>query len=198
MAFNLDIFHNSNIFFTSDTHFCHNKSFLYGDRGFSSIEEHDETLVERWNETVKPNDIVIHLGDMCLKDNEKAAEYIRQLNGITYWLLGNHDTDNRVAFIRQTCNNIKLFEDNLYAQLCKYHNFRLYCSHYPTCASIMDNKHFSQHIISLYGHTHAPNPWTHSTSLFMYNVGVDAHYFAPVALETILASIRLKWEMSRQ
>ena len=34
------------IYFTSDTHFCHDKEFLYKPRGFSSIEEHDKTVVE--------------------------------------------------------------------------------------------------------------------------------------------------------
>ena len=34
------------IYLTSDTHFCHNKDFLYEPRGFQSIEEHDEAIVK--------------------------------------------------------------------------------------------------------------------------------------------------------
>lgn len=34
------------IWFTSDLHFGHNKSFLYEPRGFNSIEEHDATIIK--------------------------------------------------------------------------------------------------------------------------------------------------------
>ena len=54
------------IFFTADTHFCHGKSFLYEPRGFTNVNEMNETIVERWNSVVKPEDEVYHLGDFAL------------------------------------------------------------------------------------------------------------------------------------
>ena len=32
---------------------------------FSSLEEMNETLIERWNESIKPQDIVWHGGDIA-------------------------------------------------------------------------------------------------------------------------------------
>lgn len=58
------------IYVTSDTHFCHNKPFIYEDRGFKNIEEMNDTIIENWNKLVKPDDTVIHLGDVMLNDNE--------------------------------------------------------------------------------------------------------------------------------
>ena len=34
------------IYFTSDWHFCHNKPFIYESRGFKSIEEMNEIIIE--------------------------------------------------------------------------------------------------------------------------------------------------------
>ena len=58
--------------FTSDTHFSHIPEFLWGPRGFSNEREMNEAIVDRWNNVVKPGDIVYHLGDMALTDVENA------------------------------------------------------------------------------------------------------------------------------
>ena len=46
------------IYFTSDLHFNHRRAFIYGARGFSSIEEMNEALVQRWNSIVTEEDEV--------------------------------------------------------------------------------------------------------------------------------------------
>lgn len=75
------------IYLTSDTHFCHNKDFLYEPRGFQSIEEHDEAIVKNWNSIVTPDDEVYHLGDVMLNDNTKGLGYLKQLNGKIHIIL---------------------------------------------------------------------------------------------------------------
>ena len=62
-----------NRFVISDTHFGHTNSwekFKLSDgsplRPFSSTEEMDETMIERWNAKVKQQDTVYHLGDVGL------------------------------------------------------------------------------------------------------------------------------------
>ena len=52
------------MFVVSDTHFGHEREFLYGPRNFSSIQEHDEEVIRRWNSVVQPDDTVYHLGDV--------------------------------------------------------------------------------------------------------------------------------------
>ena len=46
------------IWVTSDLHIGHNKEFVYKERGFQSIEEHDSALLSNWNELVSPDDVV--------------------------------------------------------------------------------------------------------------------------------------------
>ena len=74
------------VFLTSDTHFGHMGvcKFMGPDgvnklRPWDSAEEMDEEMVKRWNETVRPNDKVYHLGDVVI--NRKALKILHRLNG---------------------------------------------------------------------------------------------------------------------
>ena len=79
-----------NIWLTSDLHFMHDKPFLYEPRGFTSITEMNEAIVERWNSVVQPNDLIYNLGDIALNDVDRAIHYIRLLNGFQHLIKGNH------------------------------------------------------------------------------------------------------------
>lgn len=178
------------IFFTSDTHFCHNQGFLYEPRGFSSIEEHDETIVENWNKVVKPEDRVIHLGDVMLNNNEKGIEYIKRLNGEICIVWGNHDTDARKELLSALPNVIVLG----YAHVIKHGKFSLYLSHYPTLTANYDDKRLSQHVINLHGHTHQQANFLYPNNPFMYHVGVDSHNCTPVHIDEVMTDIRQRWQ----
>jgi calcineurin-like phosphoesterase family protein len=83
------------VFLTSDTHFGHVgvTKFLREDgsklRPWDSVEEMDEEMVKRWNETVKPTDKVYHLGDVVI--NRRALSILHRLNGDKVLIKGNHD-----------------------------------------------------------------------------------------------------------
>ena len=111
----------SNIFLTSDLHLSHIKSFLWEPRGFTSVEEMNEKIVQNWNSVVKENDIVYNLGDMCLSDTEGALPYLARLNGTQIWIRGNHDTDNRITLVTKACPYIHLLGglDASYATILK-------------------------------------------------------------------------------
>jgi calcineurin-like phosphoesterase family protein len=49
----------------------------------------DEEMIRRWNETVRPNDKVYHLGDVVI--NRKALKTLARLNGDKVLIKGNHD-----------------------------------------------------------------------------------------------------------
>jgi calcineurin-like phosphoesterase family protein len=49
----------------------------------------DEEMVKRWNERVRPNDKVYHLGDVVI--NRKALSTLSRLNGDKVLIRGNHD-----------------------------------------------------------------------------------------------------------
>jgi len=85
-----------NRFVISDTHFGHTNSwekFTLPDgsplRPFTSTEEMDETMIERWNAKVKPMDTVYHLGDVVI--NQKSLHLVSRLNGRKILIRGNHD-----------------------------------------------------------------------------------------------------------
>ena len=69
------------IWFTSDLHLGHDREFMYGPRGFSSIFQHDEELLARWNSVVAPEDTVYILGDLILNSNEHGMKFLNWLNG---------------------------------------------------------------------------------------------------------------------
>lgn len=69
-------------------------------RGFGSIGEHDNVLVEKWNAHVGPRDRVYHLGDFALGGKDNAAEVANRLNGEIYLIRGNHETVAQSTKIR--------------------------------------------------------------------------------------------------
>lgn len=81
------------VYFIADTHFSHKgiiefeKTKKY--RKFSSIEEHDEELVKRWNSVVQPKDTVWHLGDVVF--GRQNLPILGRLNGYKRLVMGNHD-----------------------------------------------------------------------------------------------------------
>lgn len=83
-----------NIFFTSDTHHNHNKTFVYEKRGFNSVDEHKYAIIEKTNEIVKEDDILFHIGDFCL--NTKYDLFLEDLKLINcnniYYIWGNHNS----------------------------------------------------------------------------------------------------------
>ena len=178
------------IFLTSDTHFSHDKGFLYEPRGFTNVKDMNEALVENWNKLIKPEDTVYHLGDLALGDKEDALKYIRQLHGKIFWIYGNHCTQNKIDYFMDEVPNLYSIG---YAWVLKHGKQSLYLSHYPTLTSNYDDKKFSQHVINLHGHTHQHTNWMHSDNPFMYHVGVDSHNNTPVHIDEILTDIRNRW-----
>lgn len=180
----------SDLFVTSDTHFGHQAEFLWRPRGFSSVEEMNEAIIERWNSVVKPNDRVLHLGDTMLNDNNIGIQCMNRLNGSICLIYGNHDTFARQASITLNCPTIIHLG---YAHRFKYGKLSFYVSHYPTLTANWDEKHFSQHVISLHGHTHSKEKWMDEENPFLYNVCLDAHNCYPVAIDDIIVDVRKKF-----
>ena len=84
------------VFLVSDTHFGHTGvcRFMRNDgvtklRPWDNADEMDEEMIKRWNETVRPNDKVYHLGDVVI--NRKALKTLYRLNGDKVLIRGNHD-----------------------------------------------------------------------------------------------------------
>lgn len=63
-----------NIFITADHHFHHKNIIEYCGRPFKTVEEMDKSMIEKWNNKVSKDDLVIHLGDFALGTKEKVKE----------------------------------------------------------------------------------------------------------------------------
>ena len=74
--------------FIADLHLSHAN--MAKRRGFSTVEEHDEHIIAKWNSVVNKRDVTYILGDVTM---EKSAPYhlLDRLNGIKHIVLGNHD-----------------------------------------------------------------------------------------------------------
>lgn len=70
-----------NIWFSSDLHFNHNRQFIYQARGFETLEEMNQTIIERFNSLVKPEDDLYLLGDTMLGKLEDSKPLVAALNG---------------------------------------------------------------------------------------------------------------------
>ena len=177
------------IYVTSDLHFGHNREFIFKPRGFTSIEEHDAAIIERWNSIVKPEDEVYILGDLMLNNNAHGIECLKQLNGTKSFIRGNHDTDTRIdLYMDEQGANIAFCGD---AFTMKYKGYHLYFSHYPTLTGNLEKESLKQMTVNLYGHTHQKTNF-YEDRPYMYHVGVDSHECYPVALDQVIADMEAK------
>ena len=178
-----------NIYVTSDLHFCHDRDFLYGPRGFDSVEEMNKEIIKRWNSVVNYDDTVYVLGDCMLNDNIEGLKCLKQLKGNIFIAIGNHDTDARIS-LYQNCYNVK---DVQMAYRIKHNNQTYYLSHYPTIASNHDeDKPLSRRVINLCGHVHTRDRFCDMDKGLIYHCELDAHDCYPVKIEDILNDIQIE------
>jgi len=175
-------------FFTSDLHFGHKDVIRFCDRPFSTLQEMNESLIERWNSTVTDRDKVFVVGDVFLCDIEEGTHYINQLNGYKILIKGNHDhspsTMIRSGFDECHPKFRYTMPDNRVALL----------QHYPMPDILIKDEYDLQ----IHGHIHLGK----RTRGKKINVSCDIWDYSPVPIDT-LNSISLsdnseneKFEMS--
>ena len=172
-----------NVWFTSDTHFGH-ALFVKSSgsepplRPFASVEEMDETLVERWNAVVKPGDRVYHLGDVAMR--KPCIATVGRCNGKKILIRGNHD-------IFRMRDYAPYFEDLRAYKIYPAHG--IICSHIPVHPRQLGAR-FGRNV---HGHLHAgfiPDPLYPEYAVRpdprYRNVCVEQTNYRPISLEEIL------------
>lgn len=185
----------NNIFFTSDTHFCHKNIINFCNRPFGSVEEMNEKLIENWNKVVTNRDIIYHLGDFCFGGSAEWHTILGRLNGRITLIKGNHDYKNlRAGYDR-------LFENVTDKMLIKIGNRQIYLNHEPFLCYGGTYRNKQDLVYQFFGHIHSGPRCTsgkdydrYSSMLFpfQYDVGVDNNEFIPVSFEEIDAIIQSK------
>jgi calcineurin-like phosphoesterase family protein len=163
------------IFFTSDTHFGHGGALGLYRRPFASVAAMNEGLIERWNVTVGPEDLVWHLGDFAIRQPAAvAAELLARLQGRKHLVTGNNDPEATTAHEawESVQPYVEVTVDGTSLVLC----------HYP----FRSWRGMGKGWINLHGHCHGRlKPQSRQ-----FDVGVDVWDFRPISLREILASRR--------
>ena len=174
------------IWVTSDWHFNHDKEFIWKARGFKSVEEMNEAIVQRHNDVVKPEDTVYVLGDLMLGQNPAAGlDLIASMNGTKVIVGGNHDTNKRRELYKERGWEV---HDAL---TFKWNGYHFYLSHYPTLTGNLEKESLKQCTLNLFGHTHQTKNFFYDMP-FMYHVGVDSHFCYPVPIDKIVEDMNYK------
>lgn len=146
-----------NIWVISDTHFNHANILTFTDkvgkptREFSSVEEMNETMIDRWNSVVKQGDKVYHLGDVFFGDKAAFSKLWPRLNGSKRLVVGNHDD---VKFLSAGSFFQKVF------MWRAFRDFGLLMTHVPVHESTLgENRFDGSQVINVHGHIHQnPSP----------------------------------------
>lgn len=158
------------VFFAADHHFGHDNIRRYCARPFSSVEEMDETMIERWNKVVKPGDTVYHLGDFAFR---VSPEPIRaKLNGRIVLVRGNHDRRITKHLFDEVYDLHTFVQGDIRIVLCHYGMRR------------WDRSHLGS--FHLFGHSHGNLP-PYGKS---FDIGVDCHDFRPLPLDEVVEKMR--------
>lgn len=171
------------IWFTSDTHFFHKRILEYCQRPFANVEEMNNELIYRWNQVVRNDDVVFHLGDFCLGKPNKWNSILDRLNGKICLILGNHDT------IHLNENVAQRFERVAFQMLLNVNGQKIYLNHFPFLSYTGETDYTWQ----LFGHIHS---YQQGSQLIdnqrltllrpnQYDVGVDNNNFTPISYQQI-------------
>lgn len=186
----------SNRFVISDTHFGHTNSwekFKRSDgsplRPFTSTEEMDEAMVERWNAKVGPHDTVYHLGDVVI--NKKSLHHVKRLNGKKRLIRGNHDIfkDKDYTEVGFTAlYGVRVFVDQFILSHIPLH---------PDCVT-------DRFKVNVHGHLHANEVMRQMEVPEMRHrqepdprylcVSVEHTNYEPLSFEEVDARIKARWE----
>jgi len=157
-------------FFCSDFHFGH--KLMCRTRNFSSIAEHDATLIKNFNSQVTPQDIVYFLGDFSFSS---YTDYLFSLNGKFHFIEGNHDKGLKeqvcglsTKVLSYTKGYSNIFINKQPITLC----------HFPMVS--WEKSHYGAW--QLFGHHHSKFCPSAGKSM---NVSMDALNMLPVSFEDV-------------
>lgn len=181
------------VFFTGDQHFGHENVIRFDNRPYSSVEEMDEALINKWNNKVAPGDIVYVLGDLIWKTkNGTADDLLKKLNGQKILMKGNHDRFLHNAKVKKALAGIK-DHDLITVELKDGTKKQVFICHYFTP---LYPSHFYGGI-HLHAHSHITAEHTEELRIAkelnergflneIYNVGCMHWNYEPVTLDEIL------------
>lgn len=185
----LKLNHNDDhrVFFTSDTHFRHDKPFIYEARGYKTRYDHDDAVIDRINEVVRPQDSLFHLGDFCLNITMPEFEDIlRRINCRNiYYIWGNHNSCIRRQYEETLFGEYQRKDIEVYPYTISNLTYLGYYKEIIVNGQLIVLHHYPHQIFNqmqkgawqLSGHSHYTNPSTRvdGAQNKILDVGWDGH-----------------------
>ena len=175
------------VFFTSDLHLQSTEApgiIEWAHRPFKSVEKHDAALIRGIRERVKPEDMLIHVGDFMNygknrgreSGRRKAEDYMLVIDRNIVFLEGNHDPNNHVRTIGRTLTT-------------KVGKYIVSIGHYPSYDKRFEYVQTPEYFtadhcafrIHLCGHVHDAWSYKFDFRTLNINIGVDAWKYRPVS-----------------
>jgi len=158
----------------SDTHFGHKNIVKYCNRPTN----HNELMIQKWKSLVRPEDTVLHLGDVSVWYGDDMFYWLSMagsLPGQKKLIKGNHDKFKPKVYAENGFEMIPEFIQEIKGQ-------RVLFSHYP------DDHRTSEWDINVHGHVHNKgiDPHLAMTNRRYRNVSIEMMDYKPVQACDIL------------
>lgn len=157
------------VWFTGDTHFNHENIIKFSGRPYDSVGHMNAQLVANWNEEVRPQDTVYHLGDFAFGSADHSKLF-RSLHGNKILIRGNHDVRNKAV--------LKLDWGHVADLMTIRLKHKIVLCHYAM--KTWDSK--QRGAFMLYGHSHGSIGGGDELTM---DVGVDCNGYRPVSYDAI-------------
>lgn len=178
-------------FFYSDPHFGHSKIIEYCNRPFRDVEHQTETLIQRYNNVVRPDQTVLWLGDCFFRHSDvEQTVLLSKLNGKKCLVAGNHDrASRRMAKVG--------FEFVVKQLVWEQDGYVFRGSHFPWKNMMFDEGNLTRYAderfpkwhpkynkdeVLVHGHTHDTRQHNGGTAV---HCGVDAWSYGPVPIRYV-------------
>ncbi len=181
------------MFFSSDTHFCDDKTFINDNLPFRDVKQYDKYVLRMWNKQTTKNDTIYVIGDFMDCDGpqsrswEKAILYVKKLKANVVLITGNNEDrvikyffDGNYQKFRDYCISIG-FKDVVSSCEVTFNNHKFYLVHKP--------KDCKKGYINLFGHVHRS---CGVYKPFGFNVGCCLNYFRLYSEQDIMHLINMK------
>lgn len=199
------VYNDSNVknFVSSDWHLGHRKDFIWAKRGYSSVEEHDQSVIAKVNELVGVNDNLFYLGDFCLNTNEKQLEsYLNQITCQNIHLIwGNHP--NPIYKMYRQAVAEQFHRDDIEVYPFRFKNLNILGYHYECVIqgkyvvfnhfpiSIWENMKDGAYMLCGHSHYSYPDTRIDSQNGLTLDCGWDGHT-RPLLFEEVISMMKRK------
>lgn len=165
------------IWFWSDLHFGHTNIIKFSDRPYASTQEMDEKLIINHNALVKPEDVVIWVGDVSFRNPSETAKILYRLNGYKILIVGNHDFEKKKGVRKMPFDEVHIvYNMTIGGTLVAF-------THYP-----MDN--LVDGWVNVHGHVHIHGHHAEEVpSTSHFNVNCEFHDYKPLNLDALIKKV---------